>query len=283
MSEKYNYIIGDIHGCYDELLKLENKIKTHADKNNVSPYIISVGDLIDRGYKSNQVVEHFIQGKKNNTHQAIMGNHELLMIEALLEFAPENFNNINYPGWLYTYPKNYKEKRGVSSLVSWNDYRIGTKNIWISQGGYSTLCSFDCIPHEVDTWKIPEYILSFMMNLPFYYESENFITTHALPLPHDLSLFVHTPEDGFKNNPLEIRNAGHSMVWNRNMPEESIYGEKLHVSGHTPLYRVKRNRKANALQIDTSCVFGGRLTAYCPETNEIISVKAHKDYLQYEN
>ncbi len=281
MSKRYNYIIGDIHGCYDELIKLETRIKKHADKNNAEPFIISVGDLIDRGNKSNQVVEHFIQGRKNNTHHSIMGNHELLMIEALLEFAPQNFKNIDYPDWLYTYNKNYKEKRGVSNLISWNDYRIGTKNIWISQGGYSTLSSFGCIPHEIESWKIDSYVLNFLINLPFYYQTDKFIITHALPYPEDLDFFINTPKEGFNIYQKELRDAGHSMVWNRNMPLENIHKEKAHISGHTPIARVKKNKRANALQIDTSCVFGGRLTAYCPELDEIISVKAEKDYLNY--
>ena len=92
MSEIYwNYLIGDIHGCYDELIALEKKIINHAKRNNVKPFIISVGDLVDRGNKSADVVEHFRHGYYSCTHFAVMGNHELLMIEALEAFAPHNF------------------------------------------------------------------------------------------------------------------------------------------------------------------------------------------------
>jgi len=139
MKEKFNYIIGDIHGCYDELIKLEDKIKEHSEKNNISPFIISVGDLIDRGNKSKDVLEHFFNGNKNKTHLALMGNHELLMIQAIKEFASSNFDGIYYPDWLYSYQKNFKEKRGVSILTSWDSYRLSTKNVWLNQGGKTTL------------------------------------------------------------------------------------------------------------------------------------------------
>lgn len=278
-EEKWNYIIGDIHGCYDELIRLEEKIKKHAAKNNVSPFIISVGDLIDRGNKSSQVVEHFLKGTAEHTHQAIMGNHELLMIEALLEFSPDNFKNIKYPDWLYSYPKNFRERRGVPGLMSWNDYRIGTRNMWVSQGGYSTLASFNCVPYDINSWKIPEDILDYMVNLPFYYQNDKVVITHALPEPEDLELFIKSVKEDFNTYSVDLRNAGHSMVWNRNMPGRNIHKEKLHVSGHTPLYRPKKSIRNNALQIDTSCVFGGRLTAYCADSGELMSVKANKNYL----
>lgn len=277
-ENKFNYVIGDIHGCYDELIRLEERIENHAQKNEVSPFIISVGDLVDRGDKSKQVIEHFIQGIINNTHYAVMGNHELLMIQAIKEFAPHNFSNIIYPEWLYCYEKNYKERRGVSMLVSWENYRLATKAIWLNQGGASTMNSFDCDPVDYNNWKIPEYILDFLANLPFYYESDNFIVTHALPYPEDLEFFKQSYETNL--NSTEARNAGHTMVWNRTMPEANIHTEKLHISGHTPLFKVKKSKKANAIQIDTSCVFGGRLTAYCVETNELISVKANKNYIE---
>jgi bis(5'-nucleosyl)-tetraphosphatase (symmetrical) len=278
MTQKFNYIIGDIHGCYDELVKLEEKIKEHSIKNKISPFIISVGDLIDRGNKSKDVLEYFINGSKNKTHLALMGNHELLMIQAIKEFASSNFDDIYYPDWLYSYQKNFKEKRGVSILTSWDSYRLSTKNVWLNQGGKTTLESFNCNSFDCSTWKISKEIIEYLINLDFYYESDNFIVTHALPYPEDLELFKSIPKENYDS--IEFRNAGHSMVWNRIMPESIICENKIHISGHTPLEKAHKSTKANAIQIDTSCVFGGKLTAYCVETNELISVKANKTYFQ---
>ena len=60
-------IIGDIHGHYDGLMTLLEAI---APGRNDMVYFL--GDLIDRGPKSSQVVE-FV---KNSPYQCILGNHE---------------------------------------------------------------------------------------------------------------------------------------------------------------------------------------------------------------
>lgn len=287
MSEIYwNYLIGDIHGCYDELIALEKKIINHAKRNNVKPFIISVGDLVDRGNKSAEVVEHFRHGYYSGTHFAVMGNHELLMIEALEAFAPHNFyrDGCEYPSWFYNYQLNYQEGRGLSRYLSWDDYKIMTKGMWLSQGGFTTLLSYGCDPHVPDSWFIPDNTLQFLINLPFFYEGDNFITTHALAIKSDLSFSMEIIQNISNNqlnlnDPISLRNAVHSLVWNRTIPSEPI-NDKLHISGHTPLNRVKRNKKAASLQIDTACVFGGKLTAFCVEADKFISVKANRNYLE---
>ena len=64
VKKTWCYIVGDIHGCFDELLRLEQKVCNHAKENRKKPLIISVGDLIDRGPCSKDVLEHFMEGKK---------------------------------------------------------------------------------------------------------------------------------------------------------------------------------------------------------------------------
>ena len=61
-------IIGDIHGCFDELTELLGVIGASRDD-----LIVSVGDMIDRGPKSPEVAEFFMCGGKR---LAILGNHE---------------------------------------------------------------------------------------------------------------------------------------------------------------------------------------------------------------
>lgn len=64
-----HYVIGDVHGEYQALLTLVKKLPKDAK-------LIFVGDLIDRGVQSREVVK-FVR-KKN--HQIVMGNHEVFMI-----------------------------------------------------------------------------------------------------------------------------------------------------------------------------------------------------------
>lgn len=73
MKKNGLYIIGDVHGCYDTLLALVDKLPKKKAK------LVFVGDIIDKGIHSAQVIEYI----KTNNHYCILGNHELNMIKAL--------------------------------------------------------------------------------------------------------------------------------------------------------------------------------------------------------
>jgi hypothetical protein len=64
-------VIGDVHGRYDLLMKLIDKFPKGSE-------LYFVGDLIDRGPDSKQVVD-FV---KDNAHKCVKGNHEDMMVQA---------------------------------------------------------------------------------------------------------------------------------------------------------------------------------------------------------
>lgn len=66
-------VIGDVHGHYDGLMNLLDTIAPEA-----SDQVYFLGDLIDRGPQSYQVIE-FV---KNSPYQSLLGNHEHLLLEA---------------------------------------------------------------------------------------------------------------------------------------------------------------------------------------------------------
>ena len=76
MSEQI-YIIGDVHGCFNTLLEL---IKQFPNKEKSQ--ICFVGDVIDRGLFSCDVVELIMQ----NDYKMVMGNHERRLLSNKLEF-----------------------------------------------------------------------------------------------------------------------------------------------------------------------------------------------------
>lgn len=75
MSQRSNrrIVIGDVHGHYDGLMLLMDAIAPQSGDD-----IYFLGDLIDRGPKSAQVVE-FV---KSNGYACVMGNHEQMLLEA---------------------------------------------------------------------------------------------------------------------------------------------------------------------------------------------------------
>ena len=61
-------VIGDIHGCYDELLKLLEQVRaTEQDA------VIAVGDIMDRGPASWETARMF---RKRPNFACVLGNHE---------------------------------------------------------------------------------------------------------------------------------------------------------------------------------------------------------------
>ena len=64
-------VVGDIHGCYDELMELLEKAAFSEDDR-----VFSVGDLITKGPKSKEVLELFMTDARFST---VIGNHDLAL------------------------------------------------------------------------------------------------------------------------------------------------------------------------------------------------------------
>ncbi|AXG69435.1 bis(5'-nucleosyl)-tetraphosphatase PrpE (asymmetrical) [Kordia sp. SMS9] len=75
------YIIGDIHGCYDEFIELINQIGITDDD-----LVISLGDIVDRGNKSLELYQYF-KNRKNAI--VLMGNHERKHLNGVLSYSQE--------------------------------------------------------------------------------------------------------------------------------------------------------------------------------------------------
>lgn len=80
--------IGDIHGCLRSLESLWKKLEPYKDTLHVF-----VGDYIDRGPQSRQVVDFLMEVSKERECVFIRGNHEQMLLDAY-----EDNSTIN---WLY--------------------------------------------------------------------------------------------------------------------------------------------------------------------------------------
>ena len=76
VSQARQIVIGDVHGHYDGLMRLIDAV---APNSNDEIYFL--GDLIDRGLKSAQVLD-FVQ---QNGYVSLLGNHEQMLLEAFPE------------------------------------------------------------------------------------------------------------------------------------------------------------------------------------------------------
>ena len=90
MSKHRRIVIGDVHGHYDTLVALLNSISPRS-----ADQIYFLGDLIDRGPKSAQVVDLVMRNQFN----CLRGNHE----EMLLDVVGTGEVSIElYQSWLYS-------------------------------------------------------------------------------------------------------------------------------------------------------------------------------------
>jgi diadenosine tetraphosphatase ApaH/serine/threonine PP2A family protein phosphatase len=65
-------VIGDIHGCYDELVALLEKVSAGADDR-----IIAVGDLIVKGERNAEVLDFFMSDARCSS---VLGNHDRALL-----------------------------------------------------------------------------------------------------------------------------------------------------------------------------------------------------------
>lgn len=79
------YAIGDVHGCFEQLMRLLDRCRRHGGARRVR--FVFIGDYIDRGPDSRRVVECLIDLQRSAPHDVLClrGNHEALAIAAAEE------------------------------------------------------------------------------------------------------------------------------------------------------------------------------------------------------
>ncbi|HEX7317994.1 MAG TPA: metallophosphoesterase [Pyrinomonadaceae bacterium] len=67
------FVVGDIHGCYEELLALVERVGLKE-----SDRLVAVGDLVTKGEKSREVLELFMRDAR---FTSVIGNHDRALLE----------------------------------------------------------------------------------------------------------------------------------------------------------------------------------------------------------
>lgn len=128
--------VGDIHGCYDKLQQLLSEYVPGLPPNT---RLVFLGDYVDRGPQSREVVERLIRLKEERPDTVLLlGNHEHMLLNA-------------------------HEGRDVM--------------LWEVNGGAETLASYDLEEHQVS--QIPPAHIEFMQALELYHETDNYIFVHG--------------------------------------------------------------------------------------------------------
>ncbi|MBX4152357.1 serine/threonine protein phosphatase [Paenibacillus lautus] len=217
-------VISDIHGCYDELNSMLHKINYEPQNDK----LFLLGDYVDRGMKSRQVVEQVKVLQEQCGAIVLKGNHDDMMVSALTN----------------------------------NDDSLDAH--WLNNGGYQTIesyCGFDFFEEQFD-WdtykKAKEFILNhyhqhidFLDGLPLYHETDTHIFVHAgiNPFYED---WKKQPDDNF--------------IWIRDIFINNTTGlNKTVVFGHTPCAHMHSTSDiwfsplGDKIGIDGACAYGRQL------------------------
>ncbi len=236
-----NYVIGDTHGNFDTLLALVKRLPKDAS-------LIFVGDLVDRGEQSEEVVR-FV---RENGHQCVLGNHEEMMVT----YSDDLFEAYEHETPLLLY------------------------NVWCSNGGIDTLLSYGVITlEEGRPEKVTEVARSletlkddirWMESLPLYIELD---VEHLSGKPVVLSHAV--VADVWYMRDIDSMSGTFSEMANTNRRDPDKDAKVFNIFGHTPV-RWGVEVQPHFVNVDTGCYLGrdgyGQLSAYCVETGETVSV-----------
>lgn len=99
-------VIGDIHGCLAPLVVLLERVAGRYDT------LVFLGDYVDRGPKSKQVIHHILALKKSHPRTiTLMGNHEYLFLRYLYEQDDALFLQVGGKQTLESYALSAKDKQ----------------------------------------------------------------------------------------------------------------------------------------------------------------------------
>ena len=132
-------IIGDIHGCLDELQELVRKIKLDEERDE----LIQLGDMIDRGPDPCGVLEFFRDLKRRMGDRCVLvrGNHEQILLEAVRD--PELMDLWSANGGMETVRS--MEERGLKP-EDWVSWLTEETVLFYQTDGF--LCAHAGVEHE---------------------------------------------------------------------------------------------------------------------------------------
>jgi serine/threonine protein phosphatase 1 len=217
------YAIGDVHGCADLLASLVAAIQADAARlaPKQRPVIIFVGDYVDRGEGSRDVIDQVIALMDNPAFdvRALKGNHE----EALLQFL--------------------------------DDPEFG--QTWLEFGGGPTLRSYGVdaprLRSHASEWRAAQ--AAFQVALPRHHLE--FLRDLELMAIYGDYVFVHA---GVRAGVALADQAESDLLWIRNdFIQATAPFEKVVVHGHTP--EAAAFVDSRRIGIDTGAYATGVLTA----------------------
>ena len=235
-------IIGDVHGCFDELVELLKElgyeISTQPDGEIVveppqGRKAIFVGDFVDRGPKVAEVLRLVMGMQKTGAALCVPGNHDVKLVRAL------QGRNVN-PTHGLAESLSQLEEESAEFKTQITEFLNGLVSHYVLDSGKLV------VAHAGMKAELQGRASGRVREFALYGETTGETDEFGLPI---------------------------RINW-----ADEYRGNAMVVYGHTPVAEPQWvNRTIN---IDTGCVFGGKLAALRYPEKEIVSVPAYQTYYQ---
>ncbi|MEI6270716.1 MAG: metallophosphoesterase family protein [Methylococcaceae bacterium] len=214
------YCIGDIHGRLDLLQEAHQKIVNDAADFNGAKILVYLGDYIDRGMHSRQVIDCLLENNFPDFEKVfLLGNHE----QVLMQFLWGNDDAIAHEWFRFG---------GLSTLISYGVKLQGIPTSKELTGLRTQLLE-----------KLPAAHSDFLGRLVLNYETDGYFFVHAGIKPK-IKLHLQRAED---------------MLWIREeFLNSDVFHGKVIVHGHT--VTDEPEIRHNRIALDTGAYASGRLT-----------------------
>ncbi len=225
-------IVSDIHGCMEEFNELLEKVRYNKSNDK----LILIGDYVDRGPASKEVVERTMELVLQDKAIALRGNHDQRLVDLVLGEDP-------------AVVAKFREHGGLQTLQSYIEYK-GTEIT-------------DEVIHQARERIRREYghHIEFLRRLPLYYEDDAHIYVHAGLNPHYLN-WKEQPERDF-------------MYIKSDFYQHRTRVDKKVVFGHTRTAEIHRMPDVwfadDKIGIDGGCAYGQQLNALIVEDGSYLT------------
>lgn len=264
-----HYAIGDVQGCYDQLRQLLDVIQ-YDDK---SDQLIFLGDLINRGPNSLETLR-FVSSQPNCI--SVLGNHDLHALACYYTQKKLKKNDTlsalftaldchELMEWLRQQPLLYSNPTLQCVFV-----HAGIPPCW-------DLKTANKLSQEITHWLQGHHALSLLggiyHNKPSVWDPQLSDIKRARYIINALTRMRFCDEHGAlvlsEKGGLEVKSAKlipwFSFPNRKHIKEKIFFGHWAALNGNCPTENIEA--------LDTGCVWGNTLTAYCIETNQRFSVK----------